>query len=262
MKYIDDFLIWMGWKEKPKPQKKVTKTQSKKAYQEEEVKKIEKAMRSGDEMALTELLYEQTRTKGFSQHKTFIELSPNLNKKNRVLTFNFIPKKQANRNVRSYLGLKTGNYKKWQDIRNINQERALNQCVACGCSSQLYGKKYHTECHENWIFGVDEGHKNVQKLEELQALCFLCHKIKHLNQELNEDLKNVLLERYAEINKISALTAKSDYDKELEKLEELNNSQFVLELSALESYDIKIQDRYVNCHSQEFNEYLGNYQDE
>lgn len=263
----DRFLIWIGWKQPPKPKKKITTSkkpveQQKKVNHDEEERRIERAMRLGDEMALTELHYSQSQTnRGFSPQKFFIPFFEE-EKQNRKISFNFIPKTQANKNVRSFLEYKTKGYKAWQTVRNTNQERAGNLCIACGCSSTMYGKKYHTECHENWLFGRDESHRNIQKLQSLQALCMICHKIKHMNAENDMVIREALLERYAEINGISILTAKNDYDTAIIELEEKNRYKYQLDLEYLEKYDLPQKDRYFDCNKQEFIEFLETFNDD
>lgn len=259
MKIINDILIYFGLKEKPKIKSIKSKQPMRNRRQQIEYD-LEKAIKKGDETEQQMLYYDLAKEQGYGKKETFIEKAyPKLN---RNITFNFIPKKQANKNVRSLLEFKTGSFSKWQEIRNFNQENFNNKCCVCNCSSKSYGKKYDTECHEEWIFGVDEEYNNVQKLKELQALCIMCHKIKHLNQEFNEQIKRVLLERYAEINKIDLLKAKEDYDNEIKKMDELDTKRFVLELKALEKYGVNQKERYFNCNTTEFEEFIKSYREE
>ena len=248
MKIIDNILIFFGLKENKKPIQK-----QKKIYTKEE--QLERAMRSGDETALALIYYEESKKQGFYSKRFFIPLVEE-NKPFRKLSFNFIPKNQANKNVRSYLQFKTGDYKKWQRIRNDCEEISGFVCSVCRTSAKTQGKKYNTECHENWEFGTDENKEKVQRLESLKSLCFTCHQIKHCNN-INE--KDELLTRYAEINKISIFEAIADYNTAIKELEEKNQYKYSLDLSILEEHKIKSIDRYFDCNTQEFKEFLKEF---
>lgn len=188
-----------------------------------------------------------------------ISLSKHVLKTRRKLSFCFIPKAQANRNARSFLEFKYGDYKKWQSIRDIAEEEAKCVCVICGRSSKDFDeeRKTHTEAHEEWFFKIDRNGKQIQRLLDIYALCFVCHNIKHLdNHEKKEDYFNALLDRYAEINEIDINQANKDYQEALEERQRLDKMHFDLDLAYL---GYEKEERYFNCHSSTFNNFLIKY---
>ena len=58
----------------------------------------------------------------------------------------------------------------WDKIRYEVYRASGNKCVVCGASGKLY-------CHEVWAYDDDS---HIQKLVRLEALCELCHNVKHI----------------------------------------------------------------------------------
>lgn len=190
-----------------------------------------------------------------------VSLSKHVLKTKRKLSFCFIPRTQANRNARSFFEYKDGDYKRWQHIRDVAEEEAKGVCVICGRSSKDFDedRKTHTEAHEEWFFKIDRKGRQIQRLLDVYALCFVCHNIKHLDrQEKNEDYFNALIERYAEVNDIELSEALKDYQEALEERKRLDKANFLLDLAYF-GYDKN--ERYFDCHSKEFNTFLIKYLD-
>ncbi len=83
------------------------------------------------------------------------------------LTIELVPKSCWFSNVRSEV-----KQSEWDKIRKKVYSDANNVCEICGGK----GSKHPVEAHE--IFEFNDETK-IQKLVKLQALCVLCHKVKH-----------------------------------------------------------------------------------
>jgi len=98
-------------------------------------------------------------------------------------------------NVRS--NVKT---KQWDIIRKRIYQEAGYKCTICSGR----GFRYPVDCHEIWVY---DDENLTQKLDRFQALCPLCHEVKHLG------LANVrgngvrAFGRFIEINRLSIDTA-------------------------------------------------------
>ena len=77
-----------------------------------------------------------------------------------------IPKKSFNANLRKVL-----KKNKWDSLRNFVYEKDSYKCSICDIS----GVKL--EAHENWKYDYDN---SIQKLQDLNALCKMCHLNIHL----------------------------------------------------------------------------------
>lgn len=175
-----------------------------------------------------------------------------------AIRFEFVPPKQANRNVRSYLDYKTKSYKKWKEIRDYIEISNNGLCQICFTSSKEYGKSYNTECHEVWKYYIDGNQNRIQKLIKLEALCSMCHEIKHMNQHYRDkEYLELLLMRYAEINGISIEKAKDEYELAKVFAYKKENLQYKLDLSYLEKFNIEDLENIFDCHQEKFNTYLN-----
>lgn len=63
--------------------------------------------------------------------------------------------------------------KQWDNIRKPVYQKANFLCEICGEK----GTKHTLECHEVWIY---DDTKLIQRLGFFQALCPLCHEVKHI----------------------------------------------------------------------------------
>lgn len=268
MKIINWIKNFVGIKE---PVKEIKKT---KEIKKDERTEEEKILASGNELRIVNYYNQQAFKKGLTDTQLIIKHEKAIKereKKNRKINFEFIPKNQANRNVRTFLEHKTGSYRTWQLIRNYEEEKAGCKCSICGLSSQDYDntKTYHTECHEVWEYFYDEKNILVQKLVRLEALCIFCHNIKHLNQySRDKEHFNGLLEIYSSLNNISKDKAFNEYKKHLNICYEKAENKYVLDLSYLKNYKYEEVlegidlDNYFNCHSDKFNSFIDEYKKE
>lgn len=233
----------------------------------------EKILSSGDELAITAYYNHQAYKRGLTHNQLMATFEKSLNKKQnktRIIKFEFVPKQQANRNVRTFLEFKTGSYATWQKIRNDIEEKAGCKCAICGLSSKDYDPKKttNTECHEVWQYGYDENKNMVQKLIGLEALCFICHSIKHANQHYKDkEFFNTLMEIYTGINNLPDIElSKRDYHDRLTFNIDKEESRYKLDLSYLNSFGYEIPnvsaieiDHYFDPHEPKFNRFLNDY---
>lgn len=174
---------------------------------------------------------------------------------NRRITFEFIPERQNFKNVRSALQFIEGDWKGWKKIRDKQEEESNGVCCICGRKSQDYiaESKTATECHEVWSFA-----NGVQKLERLEALCVLCHQIKHINRFANDkDYTEKLLKRYCDINDISISLALQDLENAKNEKVNRKHLQYCLDMSFInELYKPDTFPGLFNCHSADFNYFI------
>lgn len=213
----------------------------------------EEWLKYADEFTKTEFYASQGRKEELKKAEYKRQEFDKVNK--RLISFEMVPKQQASRNVRSYLEYVTGSFEKWAFIRNNEEQKAECKCIVCGGNSKDIGKSFFTECHEVWQY--DNKTKN-QKLLKLEALCTLCHKIKHIDQHITEkDEFDSLLQLYAVLNDITLEESMNDFNRNLSIRKSLDTTLFsVIDMSILKEYDI--EENSFKCHSKEFNDYLTN----
>jgi hypothetical protein len=84
------------------------------------------------------------------------------------LSIELVPKTCWFSNVRDHVATES-----WNIIRFAVYKKAGYECEICGDQ----GPKWPVECHEVWDYNDDTW---IQKLIGFQALCPLCHKVKHI----------------------------------------------------------------------------------
>ena len=93
-------------------------------------------------------------------------------------------------NVRS--NVKT---KQWDIIRKRVYQEADYRCEICGGR----GIRYSVDCHEIWVY---DDEKLIQKLDRFQALCPLCHEVKHLGLANVKGNGERAFGRFIELNRL------------------------------------------------------------
>lgn len=113
------------------------------------------------------------------------------------LAMSFVPFDCRNMNLHRILGR---NSKIWRKLRNDVYGDTNGKCEICSTSSP------RLECHEVWQY---DDFRNIQKLERLIAICFLCHRAIHFNNSYlwmeNNAYENVV-SHYMEVNQIDRKT--------------------------------------------------------
>jgi hypothetical protein len=90
--------------------------------------------------------------------------------------------------------------KQWDLIRKRVYQEANNNCEICGGR----GFRYPVDCHEIWAY---DDKKLIQKLGRFQALCPLCHEVKHIGLAQIKGNGVRAFGRFIEINRLSIDTA-------------------------------------------------------
>ena len=85
--------------------------------------------------------------------------------------------------------------KQWNNIREPVYIKANYQCEICGEK----GTKHPVECHEVWIY---DDMTLQQRLGQLQALCPLCHEVKHIGRAGAIGYGERAFNRFKTINKL------------------------------------------------------------
>jgi hypothetical protein len=121
--------------------------------------------------------------------------------------------------------------KQWNRIRKEVYQKANNICEICGGK----GFKHPVECHEIWIF---DDEKLIQKLDKFQALCPLCHEVKHIGLANVRGKGQRALGRFIEINRLDIDTAIEISKAVFLQWEARSSKQWVLDIELLKSYGI------------------------
>lgn len=199
--------------------------------------------------------------KHYAKHNETIEenSSDGLQRKilsKRKLRFEFVPRKQARKNCRTYLEYKTKDFSSWKTIRDKVDIDNKSVCQICGTDSKSIGFKHSTECHEVWKYNEVSG---IQKLTDLEALCVICHRVKHANQYKESDEFDNLIQYYAAINEIEYEQAMQEYEFCDRQNDRIKNVMFKLDMQYLTWFKIKFDDvNDFDCHSKEFNKFIYN----
>jgi hypothetical protein len=183
------------------------------------------------------------------------------------IKFEFIPSKQAFKNVRSYLQFTYGGFSEWKSIRDYCEKIAGGKCVICGGNNFEHNspeKTYTTatECHEHWLY-LDR--IKTQKVYRLSSVCVQCHNIIHINMFSKNDDKTKLkfrklIDKYCELNEIELEQALKDFEFAVSERNRRKYFEYWLDLSLLEKipvFEHECKDKF-NPHSNSFNYFIEN----
>jgi len=123
----------------------------------------------------------------------------------------------------------------WDSIRRYHYEKANNRCEICGGK----GKSHPVECHEVWIYNDKTF---VQKLGYFQAICPLCHEVKHIG--LAGILGNGIraFKRFKRLNNLDIVTAKHIIDAVFKQWKIRSHYKWELNIVHLKKYGIDIRE--------------------
>jgi len=85
----------------------------------------------------------------------------------------------------------------WNRLRRWCYEKAGNKCEICGQDGFSQNRNYPVEAHEIWEY--DDVSK-TQTLVGVQALCPMCHCVKHYGRSLRVGAGKKVREHIAEVN--------------------------------------------------------------
>jgi hypothetical protein len=156
-----------------------------------------------------------------SEEKKYLRLHKTLK-----LQIELVPKSCWFSNTRSNL---KGSH--WDRIRKHHYAKANNRCEICGGK----GKKHPFECHEVWLYNEKTF---TQKLGYFQAICPLCHEVKHIG--LAGILGNGLraFNRFKRINKLDKKTANNIIDAVFKQWRIRSQYKWNLDIEYLKKYGI------------------------
>jgi 5-methylcytosine-specific restriction endonuclease McrA len=81
----------------------------------------------------------------------------------------------------------------WRSLsRDIAEENGM-RCEVCSDP----GRQHAVECHEVWLY---DNARRVQTLLRLQALCPMCHRVKHLDRTISNGYGDQACVRLARVN--------------------------------------------------------------
>ncbi len=195
--------------------------------------------------------YEQTKedVAKYAPSNITIQKEKSRQKEYRI-QFHFIPQHQNNKNVRSYIEYKNGNWHKWQEIR-LHYFKKHNY-ICQSCQSKFDDKSL--QLHELWSFNDTD---KIQSLISLIPLCAECHSIAHANRHKKDALKVMaLVDKYAQYNSIEEDQAYKDLDHAEIERKRRQSMKYSLDMSLLSNF-LDIQEPF-DCHSDAFEQWLKN----
>tara|TARA_Y100001937_G_C7111764_1_gene327973 strand:- start:1282 stop:1806 length:525 start_codon:yes stop_codon:yes gene_type:complete len=85
----------------------------------------------------------------------------------------------------------------WNRLRKHIYEEANNLCELCSKTGFDQNRNYAVEAHEVWEY---DDVRKIQTLKGLQALCPMCHCVKHYGRSLRVGAGRKIREHVAEVN--------------------------------------------------------------
>lgn len=108
--------------------------------------------------------------------------------------------------------------KLWNVIRKYAIEKSQNKCSICGANSKVL------HAHERWSYNLEKG---VQKLEDVIAVCPLCHSAIHINRTFLTGNLFKAEEQYMKVNGVSYAQMKQDLKQANELNEKRSQASFI-----------------------------------
>ena len=147
-----------------------------------------------------------------------------MKKKNLLLEIELIPATCWWSNVRSNI-----NRIEWDIIRNDVLINKKKKCTICNSEA--------TQCHEKFHYD-DSNH--IQTLIGFEALCHLCHDVKHIGLAGIRGMSERARERFKKINKLSSKNTKIEINKAISIWIKRSKVRWKLNLDYLNKYGINI----------------------
>jgi len=119
----------------------------------------------------------------------------------------------------------------WDLIRFKTYEEAKFVCEICGEA----GTKHPVECHEIWMFNDQE---LTQMLERFQALCPLCHEVKHMGFASVRGNRERAFNRFIALNNLQEETADRIKDAIFKQWQIRSEDKWTILLDKLTEYSI------------------------
>ena len=131
----------------------------------------------------------------------------------------------------------------WKRLAAEIAEDGGRRCEVCAGR----GRQHAVECHEVWLY---DDRRGVQVLMRLQALCPMCHRVKHLGRTMNVGYGEQACRWLARVNGWDAATTSRYVDAVFGQWEARSQRAWTLDLTVLgEAYEVSLGDlgleRYV-----------------
>ncbi|HVA97338.1 MAG TPA: hypothetical protein VNG53_00470 [Bacteroidia bacterium] len=149
------------------------------------------------------------------------------------LSLEFIPRISNFLNVRNKIKTSA-----WNKLKRCVYQQANFLCEICGEK----GTKHPVECHEVWIYNEEN---LTQQLKALQALCPICHRVKHINASAYIGNVEREFRHFKKINDLDEITANKIISAVRKQNQIRNCTQWELDITLLSNYgiDINLEDR-------------------
>jgi len=134
-----------------------------------------------------------------------------------------IPKTSWFNNLRSVLS-----QEEWDIIRKAAYRKAGYRCEICGG----VGKQWPVECHEVWEWD-DTAEPGIQSLIGVQALCPMCHKVKHFgrSEQYDPQFRAERIIWIANVNDWNFITAKAAVSGCFQQWQERSRKKWLIDYS-------------------------------
>ena len=110
------------------------------------------------------------------------------------LNFELVPDSCWYSNLRTHL-----KKAQWDKLRKSAYEKAEGRCYICKA------KAYRLEAHERWSY---DDIKKVQKLEDIIAVCHLCHSVIHIGRTQLVGDEDKAIKHFMKVNNCSVTLLK------------------------------------------------------
>jgi len=152
-----------------------------------------------------------------------------INKENKLLTIELVPRTVWFSNLRSIL-----KESQWGKIKRKTFAKAGYRCEICGGC----GLKWPVECHEIWNY---DDEKKIQILSGLIALCPSCHEVKHIGLATKNGRRDIAAQHLSKINNWRQKLTDSYINEQFDKWKERSNYSWQLDISYLkDEFNIEI----------------------
>lgn len=143
------------------------------------------------------------------------------------LQIELVPRSSWWRNLRLLLSRKD-----WDALRKKIYKKAKFVCEICGKT----GEKKRIECHEVWRFNEKD---SLQKLVKFQALCPLCHEVKHMGLANIRGYGERAFNRFKRINRITKKEADQICNAVFDRWSIHSRISWKIEIGLLDKYGIE-----------------------
>lgn len=143
------------------------------------------------------------------------------------LQIELVPRSCFWKNVRS-----KATKSQWDKIRLASYQKTNNLCSICGGR----GTKHPVECHEVWIY---DDTSMTQRLGFFQAICPLCHEVKHIGLARMRGNEERAFNRFKEINQLDEITARQIKSAVFKQWDIRSMQEWELDIEHLKEWNIE-----------------------